>query len=170
MIGQLGQGLRRPDANAYGQPEPFVDAGADLAAVCFEAGRRKPVEREERLVDRIDFDVRREGFEDFHDPVAHVRIEGVVRAEGDDPVPLSVVADLEPRHGSRASGEIHPKQIRSDRGRVGKSVPDFVLHGFPNAFVVARKSVVLSYTYPQANLCQAAITPGQNSTRTGGQI
>ena len=29
---------------------------------------------------------------------------------------------------------------------------------------------ILGYTYPQARLCQAAITPGQNSTRTGGQI
>ena len=51
-----------------------------------------------------------------------------------------------------------------------ESVPDFVLHGFPNAIIVARKSVVLSYTYPQAHLCQVAITPGQNSTSTGGQI
>jgi hypothetical protein len=52
---------------------------------------------------------------------------------------------------------------------VGKAVPDFVLHGFPHAFIVARKTSFLSYTYPHARLCQAAITPGQNSTRTGGQ-
>jgi hypothetical protein len=29
---------------------------------------------------------------------------------------------------------------------------------------------ILGYIYPQARLCQAAITLGQNSTRTGGQI
>lgn len=58
----------------------------------------------------------------------------------------------------------------SDRGRVGKSVPGYAHHGFPNAFIVARKTVFLSYTYPQARLCQVAITRGQNSTRTGGQI
>jgi hypothetical protein len=56
------------------------------------------------------------------------------------------------RRGSRASGEIHLRKSRSERGRVGKSVPGYALHGFP------------------ANLCQVAITPGQNSTRTGGQI
>ena len=59
---------------------------------------------------------------------------------------------------------------RSERRRVGESVPGYALHGFPNAFIVAQKAPVLSYTYPQARLCQAAITPGQNSTRTGGQI
>jgi len=35
---------------------------------------------------------------------------------------------------------------------------------------VDQTAPVLRYTYPQARLCQAAITPGQNSTRTGGQI
>ncbi len=74
------------------------------------------------------------------------------------------------RHASRASGEIHLRKMRSDWGRVGKSVPGYALHGCPNAFIVVREAAFLSYTYPQANLCQVAITPGQNSTRTGGQI
>lgn len=64
----------------------------------------------------------------------------------------------------------HLRKMPSDRGRVGKSVPGYALHGFPNAFIVARAAAFLSYTYPQVPLCQVAITPGQNSTRTGGQI
>lgn len=60
--------------------------------------------------------------------------------------------------------------MRSEWGRVGNSVPGYALHGIPNAFIVDQTAPVLRYTYPQARLCQAAITPGQNSTRTGGQI
>ena len=114
MIGQLGQSLGRCDADAHRQAQPIGDPLPDFSAIGGQATVRQGQARqfEERLVDAIDLEIRRETGQDFDDPIAEVGIEGVVGTERDDAMPPGFILDLEP-------GDTHGNAERLDLGAAG---------------------------------------------------
>ena len=86
MIGELGHGLGRCDADAHRETQPIGNPLPDFRAIGGQAAVRQWHARQfqERLVDAIDLEIRRETGKDFDDPIAEVGIQGVVRTERDD--------------------------------------------------------------------------------------
>lgn len=83
LVGELGDGLGRTDADAGRNLGRAQDLGPGSKAQLPEIAS-VAVEAHEHLIDRIGFDVGREGFEDLEDPSTQVGIERVVGGEPDD--------------------------------------------------------------------------------------
>ena len=94
VVGQLGQGLGRGDADAGRDADPAVDACADLAGAQGQvAGDALQVDK--AFVNGVDLLPVAEAGGQAHHAVAHVAVELEVGREGDEAGLLFQVADLE---------------------------------------------------------------------------
>nr|WP_256720238.1 hypothetical protein [Pseudomonas alcaligenes] len=93
VIGELGQCLGRGDTNANRDAGLLSDFCLYLATYRLQRFGQ-PGHIGKGFVDAIDLDAREAAFQDRHHTLAHVAIEGVVAAEGDDAVALEVASDL----------------------------------------------------------------------------
>lgn len=94
-VGQLGQGLRRADADACRDANPLVNAPADGAGAAHQVARYR-AQIDEAFVDAVDLLHVAQACGQRHHAVAHVAIQGEVGRQGDKPGFLFQVADLEP--------------------------------------------------------------------------
>jgi hypothetical protein len=87
VVGNLGQGLGRADADRDRDAGVAFDRRPDQAGIVGQTPALEPGEIKKRLVDAVELDLGGEGAQRVHDAAAHVAVEGIIAGEDGDAVP-----------------------------------------------------------------------------------
>ncbi|MNS84818.1 hypothetical protein D3C72_1186560 [compost metagenome] len=98
VVGELGQGLGRCNADSDGEAGPLLHPFADLAAISHQVASPAIAQLDKRLVDAVDLHRRGHSLQNAHHTARHVTVEGVVGAEPYPTHGLEELADLEVGH------------------------------------------------------------------------
>ena len=95
MVRQLGQGLGASNTDADRNASATQHLAANASAELVQVSNTGQIGK--RFIDAVDLDRWNHGFDQGHDPLAHVPVQGVVRGERHDAMLLELVFDLEVR-------------------------------------------------------------------------